>query len=492
MSYTILTTDGKTLATVFEGTADTTTTSLALVGKNYAGYGVFLNENYVKLLENFANRTPPSAPLEGQLWYDKSISRLRAYSGVTGTQWKSLANFESSIVRPVTPSIGDMWWDTTNSQLYIYSGSTWILVGPLAVYSTMGKSGPAVETILDTANLSHIIIRNYVANATISIISKDAEFTPIIAIVGFTTIKPGINLASSEIIPGAQFTGIASNSLLLNNLSSLQFLRSDIDISTEHTVNIINNTGLTVGGSNNFNIGTLGGAVKLTNRILNSDLNLWINKGGVDTRAIGINGTTGAVTIPGDLIVNSSESITGNLNVSGWSNLTNINIANTILPTTPSVSNIGSPTLRFAKIYADSIIGTAVQAVYADLAERFESDQTYIPGTVVEIGGHKEITAVVNDLSESVFGVISHKAAFLMNGFAGTDATHPPVAVNGRVPVRVIGTAKKGDRLVSAGNGLARAAMRDELTAFNVIGRALEDKHTNDEGLLEAIVKLNS
>mgnify|MGYP003349814427 CR=1 FL=1 len=79
-----------------------------------------------------------------------------------------------------------------------------------------------------------------------------------------------------------------------------------------------------------------------------------------------------------------------------------------------------------------------------------------------------------------------------MNGDAGADATHPPVAVNGRVPVRVVGTVRKGDRLVSAGQGLARSAKRNEITAFNVIGRSLEDKTTVDEGKIEAIVKLNS
>jgi hypothetical protein len=126
------------------------------------------------------------------------------------------------------------------------------------------------------------------------------------------------------------------------------------------------------------------------------------------------------------------------------------------------------------------------------LAERFEADTAYAPGTVVALGGAKEITAAVEDLTEDVFGVISTQAAYLMNGSAGDDTTHPAVAVQGRVPVRVIGQVKKGDRLVSAGNGLARSATRSEITAFNVIGRALEDKYTKDEGTIEAIVKLNS
>lgn len=134
--------------------------------------------------------------------------------------------------------------------------------------------------------------------------------------------------------------------------------------------------------------------------------------------------------------------------------------------------------------------GSRLNATYADLAERFAADEAYEPGTVVQIGGDKEITAVQYELSEDVFGVISNTAAYLMNAGAGDDATHPPVAVSGRVQVKVIGTVKKGTRLVSAGEGVARAAKPGEANAFNTIGRALEDKNTDSEGFVEAIVMI--
>jgi hypothetical protein len=143
-------------------------------------------------------------------------------------------------------------------------------------------------------------------------------------------------------------------------------------------------------------------------------------------------------------------------------------------------------------MWFNTFYGVSVQAKYADLAERFSSDQPYPAGTVVALGGVKEITAADEELSEDVFGVISTRAAYLMNGAAGDDVSHPPVAVNGRVPVRVIGKVKKGDRLVAAGNGLARAGAKNEISAFNVIGRSLEDKFDTAEGTIEAIVKLNS
>ena len=129
-----------------------------------------------------------------------------------------------------------------------------------------------------------------------------------------------------------------------------------------------------------------------------------------------------------------------------------------------------------------------LQATYADLAERFEADQPYDAGTVVELGGVAEITAVVDELSNNVFGVISTSAAYMMNSAAGDDNTHPAVAISGRVPVKVKGKVKKGDRLVSAGKGYARAAQDGEAGSFNVIGRSHTSKNTDGIGEVTAIV----
>lgn len=138
-----------------------------------------------------------------------------------------------------------------------------------------------------------------------------------------------------------------------------------------------------------------------------------------------------------------------------------------------------------------SLVGASrLEATYADLAERFESDFPYEPGTVVELGGAKEITAIKEELSDNVFGVISKNAAYMMNSSVGNDETHPAVALAGRVPVKVIGKVKKGDRLVSAGNGIARSASKQEITAFNVIGRSLEYKDHLEEGTVIAAVKM--
>jgi hypothetical protein len=184
-----------------------------------------------------------------------------------------------------------------------------------------------------------------------------------------------------------------------------------------------------------------------------------------------------------------------NINIGGTSNVMVVATSGIVVTgvSTPSiehtganaVGNIGSSASYFNRLFA-----TATTALYADVAERFAADEELAPGTVVELGGTAEITRSKQDLSENVFGVISTRAAYLMNGGAGEDDTHPPVAMTGRVPVQVIGVVRKGDRLVSAGNGIARAAQLGEATAFNVIGRALVDKSSTGPGTIEAIVTI--
>ena len=144
--------------------------------------------------------------------------------------------------------------------------------------------------------------------------------------------------------------------------------------------------------------------------------------------------------------------------------------------------------------FIGDLTGTASAAEYSDVAERFASDTTYEPGTVVALGGSEEITQVNEEGSDEVFGVVSSlkQAAFKMNAGAGDDDTHPYIAMTGRVNVKVIGTVNKGDRLISASvPGYARAATKAECTAFNVIGRALTGKTEAGQGSVKAAVRVS-
>ena len=167
---------------------------------------------------------------------------------------------------------------------------------------------------------------------------------------------------------------------------------------------------------------------------------------------------------------------------------TNYYTASSSMPTITDKTSIVSRD-SVGDFAANIVTATATQARYADLAEKYLADTNYEVGTVVMVGGEKEVTAANPLFAKSVIGVVSDKPAYLMNDqLSGGTA----IALKGRVPVRVIGKVNKGDRLVSAGNGIARAATATEITQWNVIGRALEDKTTEDEGTILAVVKLNS
>jgi hypothetical protein len=157
---------------------------------------------------------------------------------------------------------------------------------------------------------------------------------------------------------------------------------------------------------------------------------------------------------------------------------------------------IESPNTDFtlADVKCNIIEATATQALYADIAERFAADAPMVPGAVVMLGGSAEITETAEELSDRVFGVISTQPAYMMNNGAGSNETHPFVAMTGRTPVRVTGTVNKGDRLVSSSiKGTARAASNSEtINPFHVIGRALESKYDDGIGMVNCVVRTNN
>lgn len=489
MAYTINKTNGAVLTTIADGTIDNTS-DLTLIGKNYSGYGEILNENFVKLMENFASSSQPASPLAGQLWWDLTNNSLKVY---TGSGFKIISGSTASATQPTGATLGDLWFDTVNAQLRVYNGTSWTLIGPSFTAGT-GVSGAVITTVLDNTGASHVIVQFYVNEVIVAIISKDSTFTPQTSIPGFATISPGIQISSAVV--GATLNGTATNADLLDNLNSTQFLRSDANSSTTGTLAVLNDNGVTVGVNNNLRLSATGADVNVNSNSPDGDIIFRINRStGGTTTALTIDGATGFVTAitpsPGD---NSTRLATTAYVDNGTTGFLRSNgstaLAGNLIPDADSTRNLGSSIRKYADIYCVNLFGTATEAEYADLAERFEADSVYEPGTVVELGGEKEITAVEEELSDKVFGVISTQPGFLLNGRAGKNDTHPAVALSGRVPVKVIGKVNRGDRLVSAGNGLARAAKLGEATSFNVIGRSLENKTTDTVDVINAIVKV--
>lgn len=460
MAYTINLTDGTIFATIADGTINTGS-SLTLVGKNYAGYGEFLDENFIRLLENSSNTTAPGAPLTGQLWWDKSVGVMKVYNGTT---FKVIGGATSSSAQPASPIAGDLWFDSGNRQLKCYDGTSFVLIGPAST-AGQGTVGAIVQTIIGNDTVPRNITGLYAGNVLVATVSNYTSFTPASTISGFATIRPGVQLSTG--VTGALFQGTASDSETLDGINSDQFLRSDTNDTTTGILTVSNDGGIVVtttsGTGGSARISASGQDVIVSNTNQDGNLTLQVNDGGSTVTVLQVTGSTGTAAFP--RAVSFAQGI---LNTGG-----------------NGVGNIGS-----ASGYFNTVFAKATSAQYADVAERFAADAVLEAGTVVELGGLAEITQSHTELSDKVFGVISTQAAYLMNSGAGSDATHPPVAMTGRVPVKVTGTVAKGDRLVSAGNGLARAGLADEVTPFNVIGRALEDKNTDGVGLVEAIVSI--
>ena len=512
MAYTVNRYDGSLLASVADGTIDTAATDIKLVGKNFTGYGEILNENYIHMLENFASAVAPTTPMTGQIWWNTSLGTLTVYDG---SQFKAVSSSTVSASEPTGAVEGDLWWDSDDEQLFVYNGSSWVLVGPAASASA-GQSGAIVEVITDDLAADHVVVTTYVADTRISITSSDASFTPNVALTGFGDIEPGVNLVSDITITGARFTGTATNADTLDNLDSLQFLRSDATDSTTGDLSIVNDTGLMVGVGSDLQLniagdgitseiyGRIDGSTMIigTTDLASANIAAFTIDGENETISLA-NGGAGAgnsriidmadPTLAQDAVTLSYLETQINAGAGGplFRNGGNT-ITGNVTPDATGTRDLGTGALRFNNIFAVTFDGEATTARYADLAERFGADAYMAPGTVVMLGGVEEITRVNEELSDDIFGVISTAPAHLMNSGAGTNETHPPVAMAGRVPVRVIGEVKKGDRLVSAGNGLARAATKAEITSFNVIGRSLEAKTDAGEGTVEAIVHMNS
>jgi hypothetical protein len=582
MAYTINLTDGTVFATVNDGTVNTAS-SMTLVGKNYAGYGEFLDENFIHLLENGSNTTAPVAPLTGQLWWDKTNNLLKVYNG---SIFKTISAATASATQPASNVTGDLWYDTTNQQVKVYTGASFIVVGP-AFTSTEGTAGAIPETVNDNTATPHYVTGLYVAGTRVGLVSKDATFTaaaPTSTL--FPTVFKGITMSNSAdtvfagnvrnggnvvITAGGATTAIIqATGVLTTGFSSVTGNVIGGNITTAGLVTATGNitganivtaglatvTGNVAGGNittagnvsaagfvsaggnvTGANI-TTAGLVTATGNITGGNIitaalmqaanvSATANVQAGNLRTTGLVSATGNITtaanVAGTYFLGNGSQLTGlSLGVSvtkfengtskGEVNAPNGNIGFTVAGTanvvvidtttvyanvvsvqsiaktgSNGVGNIGSSANYFNQVFA-----TATTALYADVAERFAADELLEPGTVVELGGIREITRSTNDLSENVFGVISTRPAYTMNGAAGDDDTHPRVAMTGRVPVKVIGYVKKGDRLVSAGSGQARAAQPGEATAFNVIGRSLVDKPTPEPGTIEAIVTINN
>jgi len=322
MSYRLNKTDGTLLTELIDGKIDNTSTDLTFIGKNYQGFGEFLNENFIKLLENFANVSAPSKPIKGQVWFDTTVDRLKVYDGSTFRSTDSSVISGSAPLEPVT---GDIWIDSTKNQIYFWDGTDWILIGP--VYDkTQGLSGLKVETVKDTFGLNKVIVKVFVGGTPLMIIARES-FTPAPEIAGFGSLRLGINVNNQY--STFVFDGIADKALAITDELGTEFRINDFVSATDEDgddmagrLRINTNAGLIFGSNTNHQLKVTGSNVQFVNN--NRDDNLEIKLKNIsgeytgqffdgENRRIGILNNSPAYTLD----VTGDQRITGDLRIEG-------------------------------------------------------------------------------------------------------------------------------------------------------------------------------
>jgi hypothetical protein len=606
MPYIINRFSGAQLTVLDDGTIDIST-SISLVGKNYVGYGEIQNENFVYLLENFSNVSPPSRPLSGQTWFNSQNNTLNVYDGI---DWKAVG---SAVVSDSQPSSteGGLWIDSKSNQLYTYNNG-WILVGPEAV-ENFGMTKVRARSIRDAAGTRYPILELINNDQPICIVSSN-EFSISISdfIDGFSNLKPGINLnartsagnkiysytgdlignaesasrlANPRKINGVNFDGqtditITSNTtatltrgtyLIGGNFNGSSAITWAVDATPDNTIgkvvardsagnfsagtitanligNVVGNVNIS-SGTSTFNVvqasqvigatftGNSFTATKLeTPRTINgtlfdgtSNVTVTAESSTLTGNTLASNVTASSLTSVGflnSLAVKNTGITIGNSNslrVSADNNTEDPIISSQIsgkslylqvtdsaypgsnarigfLPGDVALSlgggnfpsftalrdtaiNLGHVNYRWKNVYSEFFVGTATTAQYADLAENYIADFVYDAGTVLMFGGTNEVT-LAEKSTKKVAGVVSTNPAYLMNTqISGKSVI--ALALQGRVPCKVKGPIKKGDLLISAGNGYAMSCVDPEIGM--VLGKSLEDFDGLD-GTIEVVV----
>ena len=275
MSYNVNYSDNSKTPLIVDDSSVNSQTSVNLVGRKYSRYGEAISENFLHLLENFANGDAPQSPIEGQFWYDKTNNNMKYYT--KNNKWQSFSNIFTTDIQPITSDsrIGDIWVKPSTGKIHFYVNGTWTELGgntttiinnesggSTTPETTIVRNGIASRTRKDTQGNSHQTVEFIVNSKTVSIMSSDdiswipasvginAEYmegsTTTLLVSQFPSIKKGINLNPS----GA--TKYDLHNYIVTELGSVKINvgRGDVYIENNQYDNF-NGAGLTIKTSSN-------------------------------------------------------------------------------------------------------------------------------------------------------------------------------------------------------------------------------------------------
>ena len=413
MAYQVNKTDGTIVATVADGQLDQLSTDLTLIGKNYSGFGESLNENFIKLLENFAATNQPTNPIRGQIWFDTSESKLKVYNGI---QFLPVSSATISNTRPTTLAVGDLWFNDLDAQLYFFDGANPILLGP-SYSTTQGLSGLKVDSILDTLNQTRVITSLYNNGILLGIFAKDS-FTPKNAITGFSgNIQPGFNAGT---LSGIKFNVTCTNAEQLGGAVSTTYVRRDTSNAIDGQLRITTDLGLVVGSGGQANLFVNSGNVFLSNSASDRSITLNVRRDISQEDAIvidssnrsinlypgGLTSPIPEVTVGGDLVVVGNLTVEGTTTTINTSTVEvedkNIVIANVGVPTDTTADGAGIT----IKGTTDKIIAYSQADNWLDISETLNlaSGKALYIGDTLVIDGNSLGSAITSIPGVTAFG----------------------------------------------------------------------------------------
>jgi hypothetical protein len=482
MAYVINKYNGTVLTNVEDGTVNTVT-ELKFIGKNYSGYGEAQNENFLFLLENFANTSAPTRPISGMIWYDSGTNKLKFYDG---SKWKLAGSADASITEPAGYVEGDFWWDTSTNQLKVKNSSgTWTLIGPQAVGS--GITQMQSRELVDTLGTTYAVIAATIKDEVVYIISPN-EFTnsSSTAISGFTVIKRGLTLVNTDSTTGVtssahRYWGTASNALRLNGRLASDYVTTDSSSFSGEVA--FSDPGLTVGSDTDLSI-------KIDTDNETPLLKLWRNA--LRFRASN-NNLIFTITDTG-LIPGTDDTFNIGSALFKWATVHATTFSGTATQadklkvgssyySASTASTVNTIASRDASGNLTAVVfnGTATKARYADLAEKYSTAEELAPGTAVAVCKCEDHDVEPASASQFCIGVVSTEPAIMMN----SEAEGQYIALKGRVPVRIAGPVKKGQAVYAMADGVSTT-----LATTALVGIALESNDSIEEKLVECVLKV--